>query len=834
MAEEEKILIEVEIDNKAARKNEAELIALIERQRQELKLRRKELKDSNGTNKEAAKRVGELSRQIKSSSTQLRNEQKSLKANDNSINALRASVSKLTAERNNLDTSTEKGSKEFERLTKKMAQQTKQLKNLEGQVGDFRRNVGNYTGGIKEAFQATDLFGGSLGGLFGSFRELSGAIRSAIPLLKTLKTAMIALPILAVVAALTTLVSFLTQTRRGSQFIEKALKALEFTMGALVSEIAKLGEEIFDFGQKIFDALSEPKKLVTDLSNSVKGAAANFTQFAEDIVNAVSNPKKILIELGDAIKENLVNRLKSASVFVEALALAFEGKYAEAAKKAADASIQFATGVKNGTDLAKNLAGDLGDLAEKGFDYAKGKADDFSNSISNVVKEGFDLGEQNIKNRKIIREANLEIARQNRLAQEQLALSADASKSNEQRIAAAEQSIAAEKKISQLRISIAQAERRLIESEINGVGEATDEQLERRLQAIAKEEQAAATFARSTKRATNRLNKLRDDLAAEDNRRSQEAIQRNIDTLNAELLSIEEGSKEQLDKQIAAANAEAELAKNKAQSEITNAENLAARLKLIEAERLNAIKELKEGFSEAQQEAIDEAIQKQIAAAEKEKQIALEVAEAQQQKAQSAAEAAVQIGVAAAEEATTLKGAAKAVVNSVRDQVKAFLNKALAAQLAKIITTVPFPINLVIAGTATAALNLLFDKLVPGFATGGIVNNGISVNRSNGDNRLITAKTGEVVLNKSQRAKIGDSTLARAGVPGFATGGVIDGNNISSQITSNAVANDVSSNQSVAKSVIEGIRQLPSPVLDFKEFTTFTNRVTTKENRASV
>ena len=63
MAKEE-ILIEVKIDNEQAKKNEAELIKLIAREREELVRQRKELKKSNGTNQEAAKRIGDLTRSI--------------------------------------------------------------------------------------------------------------------------------------------------------------------------------------------------------------------------------------------------------------------------------------------------------------------------------------------------------------------------------------------------------------------------------------------------------------------------------------------------------------------------------------------------------------------------------------------------------------------------------------------------------------------------------------------------------------------------------------------------------------------------------------------------
>lgn len=66
------------------------------------------------------------------------------------------------------------------------------------------------------------------------------------------------------------------------------------------------------------------------------------------------------------------------------------------------------------------------------------------------------------------------------------------------------------------------------------------------------------------------------------------------------------------------------------------------------------------------------------------------------------------------------------------------------------------------------------------FAQGGKVlsgervnsNSGARIRRSNGDNVLATVRTGEVVLNEQQQARLGGArTFKKIGVPGFATGG---------------------------------------------------------------
>lgn len=71
---------------------------------------------------------------------------------------------------------------------------------------------------------------------------------------------------------------------------------------------------------------------------------------------------------------------------------------------------------------------------------------------------------------------------------------------------------------------------------------------------------------------------------------------------------------------------------------------------------------------------------------------------------------------------------------------------------------------------------------VEGFATSGITgtkiksSHGTKINRSNGDNLLVTAKVGEVILNERHQAMLGGpATFAKIGVPGFATSGITGG-----------------------------------------------------------
>lgn len=86
-------------------------------------------------------------------------------------------------------------------------------------------------------------------------------------------------------------------------------------------------------------------------------------------------------------------------------------------------------------------------------------------------------------------------------------------------------------------------------------------------------------------------------------------------------------------------------------------------------------------------------------------------------------------------------------------------------------------------GIAAAALAIISGLInvakIQGFATGGKITDGKRIRRDNGDDVLITAKRGEVIMNEPQQQRArqlyGDDFFRRIGVPGFAAGGVLQG-----------------------------------------------------------
>ena len=325
MAEDKKIIIEVELDSKQAQKEAERLTGEIAAQREELKAWRKILKDSGGTNKQAAQEVAKLSSQIKQNSKALNQATKEANAEDNSINALRASVSKLTAERNQLNTATTKGKKRFEELTGSILEQTNKLKELEGAVGDTRRNVGNYKADMLGALKANSLFSDSLGDAGAGFDAL---VKAASP---------VALVIGLIVGAISV---FFSRSREGRQTLERLQAVAKATFGVILDLI----------------------------SNSVK-AIRDFVAESESIGDFFSR-------LGDVILENLKNRIdgiiKTFGILGDALSALVQGEF-EQAKKAteglATAIAQVYTGASE--EALEKFADDLVKAATNADNLAK-------------------------------------------------------------------------------------------------------------------------------------------------------------------------------------------------------------------------------------------------------------------------------------------------------------------------------------------------------------------------------------------------------------------------------------------------------------------------------
>lgn len=154
-----------------------------------------------------------------------------------------------------------------------------------------------------------------------------------------------------------------------------------------------------------------------------------------------------------------------------------------------------------------------------------------------------------------------------------------------------------------------------------------------------------------------------------------------------------------------------------------------------EQTHLNSMKLLYQAYGESTIE-----IDKQIYESKVEYNNAIKASAEQRAKAEI--EAGYQAGQAAVESAATIEEAAKNLLNSIRNAIKARISEAISIQLVKALETVPFPFNFAAAAAAGAAINLLFDTIVPQFAQGRYPVMGASDGRTYNATYMKQPKTG--------------------------------------------------------------------------------------------
>ena len=221
-----------------------------------------------------------------------------------------------------LSLGTDKQRQAAQKLLPQITKLDTKLKAIDKSVGQNFRSVGNYSGALSSLTPVLGTFGSKLNSiqagltsLKGGFKAMSKTQDGAAKSSKALRFAMLAIPIFAIIAAITALISVFAGTQRGMDAITKVTRPLT----AIFQRFLGLVEDLsFFLVDKFKEALDDPIQAIKDL--------------------------------GNLILENIINRFKSFLVLGEAIALLLKGKFKEATKKGADALIQFNTGITDGTD----------------------------------------------------------------------------------------------------------------------------------------------------------------------------------------------------------------------------------------------------------------------------------------------------------------------------------------------------------------------------------------------------------------------------------------------------------------------------------------------------
>ena len=272
---------------------------------------------------------------------------------------------------------------------------------------------------IKDGLEALDK---RTGGAVSAFKSLQSGIGSAIKAFGTLKGAIIATGLGALLVAVTSLVTYFKNTERGGDALAVVLGALGAVVGKLTDVLVKLGESLFE---------------------------------------AFQNPQQALKDFGKLLKENITNRIEGLLELLPALGkaigLALKGEFSAAAKTAADAAGKVALGVEDITDK-------VGAAVDATVEFSK--------SLVAAAKEGARVADLLNAVEDAERALIVQRAKANKQIAEARFIADDLTKSTEERIAAVEKAGALEEEVAakevanqKLRLQALKAQSRI--SEVN-------------------------------------------------------------------------------------------------------------------------------------------------------------------------------------------------------------------------------------------------------------------------------------------------------------------------------------------------------------------------------
>jgi len=412
---------------------------------------------------------------------------------------------------------------------------TKGLKDLEKGIDGVNKEV-------KETSKSTQSMDTTLdqvtGGAVTKFNKFKGAIGSVTTGFKSLRVAIIATGIGALLIAVTALGQAFTRSEEGQNKFAKILGVIGSVTGNLLDLLADLGENIIS----VFE---NPKQAITDFANLIKD---NIVTRFEGLINLIPN-------LGRAVEQ------------------LFKGNFKEAGKIAADSVGKVVLGVDSVTDSVDNAINSVKEFGKEISDDANAAAK-IADQRANAEKKARDLiVERAEAERKIAELREKAVNKDKFTAQERIKFLEEAGR-------VSDELAAKEVQVAKLRLEAKQTENALTKSNKDDLNEAA--QLEANV--IQLETQRLNLQKRLS---TELLTSRREEAAAqkaivdEENKRNEEATTKEEKRLN-DIETIQEAYRQkQKDRE-----AETELEKI----------NLEEERKLAELDRLGATEEQKQSI----------------------------------------------------------------------------------------------------------------------------------------------------------------------------------------------------------------------------------------------
>ena len=287
-------------------------------------------KGSEAYTKNAIK-IKELNSEIRTNERVVMANTKAQQANQGSIEQLRAQLSQVTDQWSKLSKEERENTDAGQKLVAQKLKLTEELKRLEKQTGDTRRNVGNYSEGVKEALMQSGLFSRQQQTLATVQKTVSTVTALATRSTNLFKVALASTGIGAIVIALGTLITYLTQTQKGMDIVKTATASLQAVFQVLIDRVLKFGEGIYKLFQQDF----------TGAIDSFKGAFKGIGQEIIQEATAAAELEQKIIDINKAEAELQVTREKGRTQIKELNMIAEDTTKSDAeriaaAKKAID------------------------------------------------------------------------------------------------------------------------------------------------------------------------------------------------------------------------------------------------------------------------------------------------------------------------------------------------------------------------------------------------------------------------------------------------------------------------------------------------------------------
>ena len=336
-----------------------------------IKLLREQLADTNRTFEENQKDIQELAKNQQALKTAMYGSQQSFEeitkaaaANGQSYNDLVKKMAQLKAAARTIDISTVEGKRQFEEQAKAISEVNDQLKKMDALQGNFTRNVGNYK----------SVWDGLNDTLADAPPSLNG-IKSGIQTIDSSMKIMTKNPLLGIIAIIAPLINKIADGLKDNEkavaSLNKALKALE--------PVGQFFEALLD---KIADALSWVVDKVVELAGKSDGAFRKVVSGVTGVGNAIFQfliaPVKTFIE----VVKGAGNVLKDI----------FTGQWKNIKADAQAAGTAISDAIQKGWNFKQNFqAGQAAaDAFVEGMGSRKKKAKDTGAALAKEVKDGFE------------------------------------------------------------------------------------------------------------------------------------------------------------------------------------------------------------------------------------------------------------------------------------------------------------------------------------------------------------------------------------------------------------------------------------------------------------